>query len=115
MKEAELFKSISVWHRVSSENAVLYECLENLGTGLFTVLVATVVRLPAEGRPPVTAPTPSFVERFIEHDDALAEPDEQTQWFASLQEAIEAHRRDFDEDYFASAVPDYRENFGYDR
>jgi hypothetical protein len=113
MKEAELFRSIPVWHGVSRESAVLYECLESLTTRLFTVWVATPVRLPLDGLP-VTFPTPSFVERFIEHDDALAEPDEQTEWFATLQEAIEAHRRDFDDEYFVSAIPGYREDLGYD-
>jgi len=113
MKEAELFRSIPVWHRVSSESAVLYECLESLTTRSFAVSVATAVRLPLDG-PHVTIPTPSFVERFIEHDDALAEPDEQTQWFPTLNEAIEAHRRDFDDQYFASAIPGYRKDFGYD-
>ena len=113
MEEAKLFRSIAVWHRTSSESAVLYECLESLTTGLFAVSVATAVRLSPE-EPPVNVPTPWFVERFIEHDDALAEPDEQTKWFATLGAAIEAHRRDFDDEYFASIVPGYRKKFGYE-
>jgi len=113
MKESELFRSIPVWHRVNGKSAVLYECVESLTTCLFRVSVATAVRLPPDGLP-VTSPTPSFVERFIEHDDALAEPDEQIEWFATLQEAIEAHRQRFDDEYFASTIPGYRENFGYD-
>lgn len=113
MKEAELFRSIPVWHRVNGKSAVLYECVESLTTQLFAVSVSTVVRLTRDGLP-VTSPTPSFVERFIDHDDASAEPDEQIEWFATLHEAIEAHRRGFDDEYFASAIPGYRKQLDYE-
>jgi hypothetical protein len=113
MNEVELFRSIPVWHRVSSEGAVLYECLESLTTGLFAVVVATAFRHGPDGLP-ATSPTTSFVERFIEHDDPLAETDERTQWRATLSEAIEAHRRTFDDQYFASEIPGYRKNLGFE-
>ena len=112
MNDTEFFKSISVWHRVDGEKAVLYECLESMRTGLFTVWVATSVT--PSNEPIVAVPTAHFLEHFVEHDDALAEPDEQTQWFATLYDAIEAHRRDFNDEYFASEIAGYRNNFGYD-
>ena len=113
MNDAPSFKAITVWQRVSSGSAVCYECVESPDTGLFTVLVATAVQLPAD-RAPLQTPTSSFVNRFVELDDESAEPDERTEWFATLSEAIQAHRREFDEEFFASAIPGYRTRFGYD-
>ena len=112
MEERGLLRSIPVWLRVSSDRAVLYECVENLRTGRFTVFVATSFRIPSDAPPAPDIPTPSFLERLTA--DASTEPDEEPEWFDTLAKAVEDHRRVFDDEYIASAVPRYKADFGYE-
>ena len=111
MQERGLLRSIPVWLRVSSDRAVLYECVESLRTGLFTVFVATSFRIP-DAPPAVALPTDSFLERLTAH--APTEPDEEPEWFDTLAKAVDAHRRDFDDEGIASAMPSYKADFGYE-
>jgi hypothetical protein len=106
MKNTDLLKSVSVWRRLSSGSAVVYQGVENLESGLFSVLIATSFRLPvvAASLPELQA---SFVERLIEFDH------DGTLWFKTLAEAIEAHIQQFDDDYFHDEVPTHRTTFGY--
>jgi hypothetical protein len=96
-----LFRSTTIWRRVSDERAVLYQCIERLDTHLFGVLVASSVKLPVDasiaGRLAST-----FVEQFIVMTDDEIGDDEKLKWFPNISDAVAAHDREFDGDYFRS-------------
>src|SRR5580692_11667062 len=84
-----LFESINVWKRVSANSLVLYRCFKNLATGRFSVQSADFYPFP------IDAAQVSFLERNYLQLFAALSPEERSNSFATLVEAIEEHDREF--------------------
>ena len=96
-----LFRSTIVWRRVGDERSVLYQCIERLDTGAFSVLVATSLKVPVDA--PVAGQLAStFIEQFFVMTDDQISDDEKLKWFPTVGDAIAAHDREFDDGYFRS-------------
>ncbi len=87
-----LYREISVWERGATGDLVRYKCLELLSNGRFCVQSADFYD-------PATdygEQDRVFSEQFTEllSDEA---PEKRSRTFLTLQEAIEAHKREFKE------------------
>lgn len=89
MISAKLYKSIDVW-KVHEDNILIrYRCFEMLGEKKFCVQSADFFRLPiAEEQ--IHQLEKQAMELFLE-----TLPDERSETFTSLEEAIEMHESDF--------------------
>jgi hypothetical protein len=84
-----LYQELTVWKRIDPGTAVRYRCLRNHATNKYSVQSADLYRLPPDQRQ-ISTFEAQFVELFCESD-----PAERAGAFDSLEEAIEAHQRQF--------------------
>jgi hypothetical protein len=84
-----MFEYISVWKRVSDSELILYRCFKNLATGRYCVQSADFYRLP------MNAKQVAFLEENFLRLFAAASPEERSNSFATLEEAIREHVRKF--------------------
>jgi hypothetical protein len=84
-----LYKSIDVWERQDSRTVVRYRCVESLSTGKFSVQSADFYRDAQESE----ISDRQFIALLAEDDPAVRAGE-----YASLSEAITAHKRDFNDD-----------------
>jgi hypothetical protein len=83
-----LFRAFDVWRRADGY-AVRYRCFQLVDSGKFTVQSADFYRLPSSPEQ-VLSLDRQFLELFIEQG-----PDERSSTFATLEEAIAHHEREF--------------------
>ena len=88
----ELYQEISVWDRRANGDLICYRCLELLNGGGFCVQSVDLYD-PAKGH---AEQDRFFSEQFSELLKEEA-PEKRSGTFPNLQEAIEAHNRDFKE------------------
>lgn len=86
-----LYEEISVWRRADEKGVARYRCLRNLGTNKYSVQSVDFYRLPLSAERVVQFQK-QFVELLCESD-----PRERAGAFDSLDEAIAAHERSFNE------------------
>lgn len=84
-----MLKKVEVWRALSPVQAVRYNCVQNLESGLFRVCTADFLTPDASHD---SEQARYFIENILEHS-----PDsvEQPEWFDTVEAAIEAHDRDF--------------------
>lgn len=86
-----MFECISVWKRVSDSELILYRCFKNLATGMYCVQSADFYRVPINAKQVA----------FLEENSLrlfVAVPEERSNSFATLEEAIREHVRKFGEE-----------------
>lgn len=84
-----LYQVIDIWKRVSEKELIRYRCFKNLQTNKYSVQSADYYRFPLNSVQ-VANLEKQFVELFVEQA-----PDERTESYESIAEAIAAHIRDF--------------------
>lgn len=85
-----LLRRIEVWRALTAMRALRYNCVQDLATGQFRVCTADFV----EPRTAVDVHQARyFVERIL---DWSLEDSEQVEWFESLEAAIAAYDRAFE-------------------
>ena len=87
-----MYREISVWERMSAGGLVRYRCLESLSDGRFCVQSADFYRESRDYKEQNQEFFNQFVTLFAEDF-----PEVRSKMFKSLQEAIDAHKREFDE------------------
>lgn len=88
-KQAQLYESIDVWERLSKTEAVHYRCFRNLKTNRYSVQSADFLGLPFDSARASNLEK-QRLELFLEQL-----PDERSGSFQTIEEAIEAHDREF--------------------
>jgi hypothetical protein len=86
-----LYEAIQIWKRSDERTAIRYQCLKNLATGQYSVQSADFFQLPLKPAQ-IHEFQVQFVELFCESD-----PSERAGAFDSVEQAIAAHERDFNE------------------
>ncbi len=84
-----LFRRIDVWKRINDEKTIKYICFENLENNRFIVQNADFFYDPV-GKKELEESEKRSVELFIE-----SSPNERNKEYSSLNEAIEAHDKEF--------------------
>ncbi len=87
-----MLKAIDVWKRLPDGHVVRYRCFEILGGGGYCVQSADFFTLPIDDAQ-LKFFEKQFLELLIEED-----PTERSAIYPTLEQAIEAHDRDFSED-----------------
>jgi hypothetical protein len=84
-----LFKSVDVWKRLHNGDAIRYRCFELIPSGRYCVQSADFYRRPLDDK------SGGFLDRqFIELLLQQA-PEDRTQTFSTLEEAIANHDEEF--------------------
>jgi hypothetical protein len=86
---SRMYREISVWKRIGDRRAVRFRCFEELETHLFYVQSADFYSLPLTADAAAHSDR-QFLELFTEE-----EPAERSGGFATLEEAIAAHEKEF--------------------
>ena len=84
-----LYQALDVWKRISETRAVRYRCFKNLSSGRYCVQSADFYSVPLDSKRAAELEK-QWVELFTEDP-----PDNRAKTFDSLEDAIEAHDRDF--------------------
>jgi hypothetical protein len=84
-----LYRSVDVWKRISKARVVRYRCFEDLSSGRFSVQSADFYKIPLDAKE-VADSDKQYLELLAEQS-----PEERAGSFDSLEEAIEAHDKDF--------------------
>ncbi|MBM7130649.1 hypothetical protein [Dyella mobilis] len=87
---SRLYQELKIWRDVSDSTAIRYSCFIDLATGKFAVQNADFFHLPIT-LDQIKFLDAQFVELFIE-----TSPKDRCEWFETLEQAIDAHDRDFD-------------------
>jgi hypothetical protein len=85
----DLYRSLDVWKRVSTDCIVRYRCVENLSSGLFSVQSKDFYRVPLDPRQ-IAFLEKQYLELLVEQAS-----DERSGAFETLEVAISAHDEAF--------------------
>jgi hypothetical protein len=85
----KLYQAIDVWKRVSETECVRYRCFRNIATNRYAVQSADFYRVPLDSEQTANLER-QYLELLLEQA-----PDERSEGFDSITEAIIAHDAEF--------------------
>ncbi len=85
------YKKLDIWKRIDAGTVVRFQCLERTKDGVFAVQNADFFRDPLTVSE-MQRSDRQFLELFFEE-----EPTDRCKWYRSVDEAIAAHERDFED------------------
>jgi hypothetical protein len=94
-----MLKSIDIWKKLPGDRLVRYRCFEFLGEGGYCVQSADFFTLPVDDAQ-LRFSEKQFLELLIEED-----PRTRCAIYPTLEQAIQAHERDFDLSEEARSTP----------
>jgi hypothetical protein len=86
-----MYEAFDIWKRVSDKQLIRYRCFRNLETNRYAVQSSDWYSLPIDSK------RVTFLERQFLEVLAESSPDERAATFESLNDAIVAHERKFDD------------------